>query len=617
MIKHLNLTFFSWILLFFATNTFAQIPDIYPTHWWVDMKHNQIQLLIKSTDSQFNKRNVSVVGQGVSIDKIHPLENGKYIAIDITISKNAQPGNVVFEFTQPKKKTIKATWSLKPRSKENFAQGVTSKDLIYLIMPDRFSNGDVSNDRIKGMLDQSLNRDSIFLRHGGDLQGIINKLDYLQDLGVTALWLMPVFENNRTERTEHGYGITNHYIVDPRLGNNALYKKLGDELHKRNMKLIQDAIYNHVGVEHFFVIDKPTKDWLNEWPDYTNTTYKDQPLFDPHGAESDKNIMLKGWFTPFMPDLNQNNPYVANFLIYHALWSVEEFGLDGWRIDTYPYNDLEFMNRCNQALLEEYPNISIFGETWVHGVPNQAYFTRNTINGIFKSNLPGVTDFQTNMYGIIHALTEPFGWTNGVNRLYQTLSNDFLYEDPMKNVIFLDNHDMTRFFSSVGEDVAKHKIGIGWLLTSRGIPQLYYGTEINMAGISNPDGWVRLDFPGGWPTDTVNKFNAAGRTPSEEEVFTWTKKLANFRKTSSAITTGKLMQYVPEDGVYVYFRYDHKQTIMCIMNTNDKAMTVKTSRFAERIGNFNKGKDVASNKTYVLDETLSVPEKTLLILELQ
>jgi glycosidase len=539
------------------------------------------------------------------------------MALDITISKDATPGNVTFEFTQAKKKAIKASWTLKPRSKDNLAQGVTSKDLIYLIMPDRFSNGDISNDRVKGMLDQTLNRDSIFLRHGGDLQGIINKLDYLQDLGVTALWLMPVFENDRTERTEHGYGITNHYKVDPRLGNNALYKKLGDELHKRGMKLIQDAIYNHVGVEHFFVKEKPTKDWLNEWPSYTNTTYKDQPLFDPYGSESDKNVMLKGWFTPQMPDLNQHNPYVANFLINHALWSVEEFGLDGWRIDTYPYNDLDFMNRCNQAMMEEYPNISIFGETWVHGVLNQAYFTKNKVGGVFKSNLPGVTDFQTNMYGIINALTEPFGWTNGVNRLYQTLSNDFVYEDPMKNVIFLDNHDMTRFFSSVGEDVAKQKMGIGWLLTSRGIPQLYYGTEINMAGISNPDGWVRLDFPGGWPTDKVNKFEASGRTPAEEEVYSWTKTLANFRKNSTAIGTGKLMQYVPVDGVYVYFRYDSKQTIMCIMNTNEKSMPLDTSRFNERIGNFKQGKDVASDKIYDLKASFEIPQKTMLILELR
>jgi glycosidase len=593
----------------------AQAIQVYPTHWWTGMKRNTIQLLVRAGDNQFHASQVTTSYPGIRIDKVHPLDN-TYLAIDLTITDQAKPGTIAFEFHLGRK-TQKINWLLKPRNTGKLAQGVTSADLIYLVMPDRFSNGDPANDKVKGLRDQSLNRDSIFLRHGGDLQGIINHLDYLQDLGITTLWLTPVWQNDMPSRTEHGYAITDHYQVDPRLGANDLYKKLSDELHKRNMKLIQDAVYNHVGFYHFFVQEKPTLDWLHEFPSYTNTTYKDQVLMDPHAATGDRQRMSDGWFTPMMPDLNQSNPYVANFLIQQALWSVEEFGVDGWRIDTYIYNDLAFMNRCNQALLEEYPHLSLFGETWVHGTANQAFFVRNTLNVPFKSNLPGVTDFQTNLYGIGSALNEPFGWTNGVNKLYQTLANDFLYEDPTKNVIFLDNHDMTRFFSTVNEDVSKLKMGLAWLLTCRGIPQLYYGTEVLMKGVSNPDGWVRLDFPGGWKGDPSDKFTSAGRNAQENEVFDWTRKLATFRRNSSALKTGLMMQYVPEEGVYVYFRHDDQQTVMCVMNTNDKPMAVNSARFSERIGAFKQGREIVSAKVYDLQKPLEMPARYMLVMELK
>lgn len=608
--------FCSVLLCFSILTGNAQVPDVYPTSWWTGMKHKTVQLLVKSTDPAFGQSAVTLSYPGVTLDKVHPLDNGKYLALDITIADNTAAGSVPIEFRRGKKRD-KVLWPLKARTTGRvYAQGINSSDFIYFLMPDRFSNGDPANDRLKGARDQSLNRDSIFHRHGGDLQGVINHLDYLQELGVTTLWLTPVIENDMPNRTEHGYAFTNHYKVEPRFGGDALYKKLSDELHKRNMKLIQDAVYNHVGLYHFFVVDKPTKDWLHEWPAYTNTTYKDQPLMDTHAAAADQKRMSDGWFTPMMPDLNQSNPYVANFLIQHAIWSVEEYGVDSWRIDTYIYNDLPFMNRCNQALLDEYPNLTMFGETWVHGVLNQAYFTRNRIDAAFKSNLPGVTDFQTNLYGIGNAVNEPFGWTNGVNRLYQTLANDFVYEDPMQNVIFLDNHDMTRFFSTVGEDVNKQKIGIAWLLTCRGIPQLYYGTEILMKGVSNPDGWVRLDFPGGWPGDKANKFTKEGRTERENEVFEWTKRLANFRKSSSALRTGKFMQYVPEDGVYVYFRYDDQQTVMCVLNSNDKAATIDLSRFGERLTGFTRGQEVATGKNVPVQGKLTVDGKYMLVVAL-
>lgn len=615
MLRLLTLPLFLVVALSFYSQ--AQQPEVYPPNWWTGMKHHTVQLLVKSADAQFNTSTVSIRGAGVVLKAVNKLDNGKYLALDLEIGADAAPGNVSIEFRKGKKSQT-VLWPLKQRTTDRkFAQGVTSADLVYLIMPDRFSNGDPSNDRIKGYKDQSLNRDSIYHRHGGDLQGVIDHLDYLQDLGVTTVWLTPVLENDMPDRTEHGYAITNHYKVDSRQGGSELYKKLSDELHKRNMKLIQDAVYNHTGLYHFFVQEKPTNDWLHEWPVYTGTNYKDQPLMDPYASKGDLKKMSDGWFTKFMPDLNQGNPYVANFLIQHALWSVEEFGVDGWRIDTYIYNDLPFMNRCNQALIDEYPNISLFGETWVHGVTNQAFFARNKFDTPFKSNLPGVTDFQTNLYGIAPAVNEPFGWTTGVNRLYSTLADDFVYADPTKNVNFLDNHDMNRFFSVVGEDLDKHKMGLAWLLTCRGIPQLYYGTEILMKGFTNPDGWVRLDFPGGWKDDKVNKFTSAGRTENENEAFTWTKNLATFRRTSSALTTGKFLQYVPENGVYVYFRYDDKQTVMCVMNTNDKEMTVDLKRFADQLKDHQTAFEIATGKTVALQETLKIRKKYVLAMELK
>ena len=595
---------------------YAQI-DVYPTNWWVGMKWNKVQLLIKGGSKDFAASKLNVNYAGVQITKVHQLDNPLYMAVDLTISPAAKPGKVNLEFTGKQGKQTVA-WELKPRRAGNgtvFAQGVQQKDFVYLIMPDRFRNGDYSNDRVAGMRDQTLNRDSVYHRHGGDLQGVIDGLDYLQNLGVTTVWMTPVLENDMPDRTEHGYAITNHYKVDTRHGGNAAYKKLSDELHKRGMKLIQDAVYNHVGVKHEFVLEQPTKDWLNQWPQYTNTNYKDQLLFDPYASPAEAAIMEKGWFTTQMPDLNHNNPYVANFLIQHALWSVEEFGVDGWRIDTYIYNNLPFMNRCNKALLDEYPKMTMFGETWVHGTANQAYFAENTIQTAFKSNLPGVTDFQTLFYGILPALNQPFGWTEGVNKLYTTLSNDFLYKDASKNCIFLDNHDLNRFYSEVKEDMGKMKMALAWLLTSRGIPQLYYGAEVLMKGEKNPnDGWVRLDFPGGWKGDQKNAFTGAGLKADEQAIQQYTAKLANFRKKSSAIATGKMMQFLPVDGLYVYFRYDAKQTVMCVMNTADKDMKVDFAKYAERTKGFNGAKDVVTGNA--VGSSFAIPAKQMWVLEL-
>lgn len=597
----------------------AQYAEVYPTNWWVNMKMSTVQLLLKSPNADFSKETISIDYPGIKLIKQHTFENGKYVALDIQVSTKAKPGTVAISCMNGNAKNI-IEWPLLERRAGNgtaFAQGVTAADFMYLALPDRFSNGDPSNDRIPGMRDQTLNRDSIYYRHGGDLQGITNHLDYLKQLGVTALWLMPVLENDRTERTEHGYAFTNHYKIDRRLGGEEAYLKLSDALHQQGMKLVQDAVYNHVDIDHILFIDKPSKDWFHQWPQYTGTSYKDQPVFDPYASKHDREITTNGWFTRQMPDLDQTNPYVANYLIQHAIWCVEKFGVDGWRIDTYLYNDLAFMNRCNKALLDEYPKISIFGELWVNGVVSQVYFVENNISiPTFKSNLPGATDFQTYMNGIVPALTQPFGWNEGVNRLYTTLASDYLYKDATRNVIFLDNHDLSRFYSVVGESVAKQKMGIQWLLTSRGVPQMYYGTEINMKGFTNPDGWVRLDFPGGWNGDQKNAFTTSGLTEDERTVQALVKTLANFRKTSSALTTGNLMQYVPDDGLYVYFRYDAQQTIMCVMNTSGKDKEVDFSKYSERTAGFNSAKSLTANYAFRLSDKTRISKDEMWVLEL-
>ncbi|TWI85720.1 glycosidase [Lacibacter cauensis] len=609
------------LLLTAVTFSFAQNSyELYPSNWWVGMKYNKIQLMIRGNDVGKHS-DFSIRYPGVTLTKVNRFSNRNYVILDITIAPVAKPGTIGIRSKNAAGKQSNFEFDLVPRRKGNgtaYANGATSSDLMYLIMPDRFSNGDPSNDRVPGMLDQTLRRDTVFNRHGGDLKGIQNHLDYFTDLGVTALWLNPIIENDMPERTEHGYAFTNHYKVDRRLGGNEAYRNLINAAHAKGIKIIQDAVYNHVGIEHILFKDQPDSTWFHRWPKFTQTNYKDQALFDPYAAAIDKKIMSDGWFVPSMPDWDQSNPFVQNFLIQHAIWTVEQFGIDGWRIDTYAYNDLVFMNKCNKALYDEYPRISIFGETWVHGVPNQSFFCENKYNIPYKSNLQATTDFQLLFYGIQPACNDKFGWTDGVNKLYTTAAQDYVYKDPMRQVIFLDNHDLPRFYSVVGEDTSKYKMAFAWMLTFRGIPQMYYGNEILMTGFTSPnDGYVRQDFPGGWEGDKDNKFTAAGRTEKENKIFNYIKRLANFRKTSSAIKTGKLMQFLPADGVYVYFRYDAKQTVMCVMNTNAEPKTIDLTRFTERIKGFSSAVDVAAGVEFKLEKELQLMPVSNLVLELK
>ncbi|MCA0238319.1 MAG: cyclomaltodextrinase N-terminal domain-containing protein [Bacteroidetes bacterium] len=623
--------FFCLALLHISAQNPA-IQRIDPTNWWVGMKNPELQLLVYGKDLKGSAVQISY--PGVVIRQVYEVENPNYLFVDLYIAPETQAGTFNLELSKTvqvkrgKKmvtETVKTSRAYELKVRDKHPQNVTSKDLIYLALPDRFSNGDPSNDKFADMADTASDRNNPFLRHGGDLKGIQNHLDYLSDLGITALWLNPVIENNQPQTDEggamrsayHGYGFTDHYNVDRRLGGNAAYQSLIDAAHARGIKIIQDAVYNHVGINHWFLRDQPMKNWLNQWDTYTNTSYRDDAVFDLlHGSTADFNVQQNGWFVPFLPDLNQHNPFVANYLIQHALWTVEFFGIDGWRVDTYQYNDLDFMNRCNAALLDEYPGMFITAENAVKTVVSQAFFVRNNLNIPFKSNCTSPNDFVF-YYAINDALNEKLDWDKGFNRLCIMFGQDMIYENPNLNMTFLDNHDQNRFFSVVGEDMNKYKQGIAILLTQRGVPQLYYGTEVLMKNFKNPsDAEVRRDFPGGWPGDKENKFTAAGRTAKENEAFNFVKKLAQYRKKSPALQSGQLTQFLPQDGMYVYFRHTDTQSVMVILNQSDEAKTLDTKRFSERLYGFTKGKNVLDDTTLNDLKKIAVPAMSVQVIEL-
>ena len=608
------------LLFLYCLPAFAQDSvTMYPTHWWTGMKSNKLQLMLQGNNIGANTFSINY--PGVTLVKTSKVENRNYVFLDLTISPATKPGRIVIQ-EKNSSSSRALSYELKSRRTGNgstYAQGVSQKDFIYLLMPDRFANGDSTNDSFADMRDTAHSRSNPFDRHGGDLQGVMAHMDYLKSLGVTTLWMTPVVENDmaRTQEggvsrsTYHGYAFTNQYRIDKRFGGNEVYKKLVANAHQNGLKVIQDAVYNHVGSDHFFIRDMPMKDWVNQWPQYQNTSYKEAPLVDPHASNADREVSVSGWFTPFLADLNQRNPFVATFLIQYAIWATEEFGVDGWRVDTYFYNDPTFLNNMNTALEREFPKLSVFGETLVTLPLNAAYFAQNNLTNIpHKHNTQGITD-QPLTVAMLDGLNQAFDWSGGVNRVYNTLAQDVLYKDASRNCIYLDNHDLDRMFSVLGEDTAKFKMAINWLLTLRGIPQLYYGTEILMKNFRNPtDAEVRRDFQGGWAGDSTNKFKPENRTPAEQHAWNYIATLANYRKTSTAITEGKLMQYVPENGLYVYFRYHPAQTVMVVSHTGAKEMTVNINRFLERTTGFARMKNSITGEVLPLKDFTIQPKQS-------
>jgi len=517
-----------------------------------------------------------------------------------------------------KKQVVTMSYELKQRDQSlGNHEGFDASDVIYLLMPDRFANGDTTNDDVTGMLEKA-DRVNPNGRHGGDIKGIEQHLDYLSDLGATAIWINPLLENNMPAYSYHGYAMTDFYKVDPRFGSNNDYKNLIHEAHQKGLKVIQDMVFNHCGTNYFWKDDLPTEDWYNQWPEFTRSNYRGGVVTDPHASKSDEHKMVAGWFDTSMADLNQDNELVANYLIQNSIWWIESTGLDGIRQDTYPYPYKDFMAKWMQRVLDEYPDFNVVGEAWLSYPVSVAYWMENDRNfDGYHSYLTNVFDFPL-MYAISKAFNEQEGWSTGTAELYEVISQDFVYSHPENLVLFADNHDGDRFYSKMGEDIRKFKLAMAFLMTTRGIPQIYYGTEILMTGLEhNGHGDIRKDFPGGWPGDTLNAFTAKGRTKEQNEAFNYLKTLMNWRKDKKVIHNGKLTHYIPQDGVYVYFRYNNHASVMILLNNTDKTKTVDGKRFKENLSGYTKGRSVMDNKTIENLNTITIPAKSPLIIELE
>jgi len=480
-----------------------------------------------------------------------------------------------------------------------------------------FANGNINNDFVEEMK-EGHNRKDPSGRHGGDIKGIIDHLDYIADMSFTALWLNPVLENDQEQHSYHGYSTTDFYKVDARLGTNEDYKRLGKLAKEKGIKLIMDMIFNHCGFEHWWMEDMPTSDWINFYPDYIKTNHKKTINQDPHASKIDSKKMTDGWFVPSMPDLNQRNPFMATYLIQNSIWWIEYVGLAGIRMDTYPYPDKYMMSEWNKRVLKEYPDFNIVGEEWNLNPGIVSYWQKGQNNSDgYEPNLPSLMDFPLQS-SLQKALTEKENRNSGFIKLYETLANDFLYPNPNNLVIFLNNYDMSRFYMQVGKDVNLFKLGIAYILTTRGIPQIFYGTEILMTHKeSNSHGHIRKDFPGGWEDDEVNAFTSEGLSAKEFEIQNFFKKLLNWRKGNSVIHTGKLTHFVLEDGVYAFFKYNDNKKVMIVLNKNNKDYHLNLEKFNEIIGESSVGKDVISDKEFKLKKKIVLPALTPLILELQ
>ena len=615
MIKTLG---FSKLLLLTAlisnAITAQKIERVEPPVWFTGMKETALQLMVYGKDISFC--DVTADYPGVKVTAMIRTGNPNYLFVNIDISDKTVPGTVKLSFVSGKKKLVHDYTLLAKPSDQ--AKGFNTSDVIYLLMPDRFANGDPSNDNTDVMLEKA-DRTNPNGRHGGDLKGIYDHLDYIKNLGVTGIWLNPFLENNQPAYSYHGYSITDLYKVDPRYGTNGDFKNLISKAHSMDLKLVMDMIFNHIGSGHWWMKDLPSEDWIHQFDTFTRTNYRVSTNMDPYAAKSDAYLSEKGWFDYTMPDLNQDNPLVETYLIQNSLWWIAYFGIDGIRMDTYPYPEKNMMSRWAAKVTEEFPGFFIVGEVWYQQEALTAYWALDKVNSDgYRSNLPSVTDFPLSL-ATHRAFSEPDNWSDGMARLYGVLSQDFIYPDPFRNVIFLDNHDLTRFFTQTEMRLDIYKMALSFILTTRGIPQFYYGTEIVMEGDKNRgDGFLRRDFPGGWQGDVKNAFTGTELTATEKEAFDFTKKMLNWRKDKEVIHSGKLKQFIPENGLYVYFRYNERESVMVLLNNNEKeSITIKGERYAEALEGFTKGSDVITGKAIDDLSSFRIAPKTAMVLELK
>ena len=612
------------------------IDRIDPTDWFVGMKNPSLQLMVYGKDIA-SVQEVTTDYSGAVVDSVVRLDSPNYLLVYMNL-RNAQPGTMTLKFNLEKRKTLTYAYTLKAREMSGDKRiGFDISDVLYMLMPDRFAQGAGHNPQVKGMRPYKEDRTQPSLRHGGDLNGIREHLDYFNELGVTALWLTPVLENDSPDNeqgysTYHGYATTDYYRVDPRFGTNADYRRLCDEAHAKGLKVVMDMIFNHSGFEHPWTLDMPTKDWLNlpDWlkesqgtsnptgTSFLQTSYKLTPVKDPYASKVDLRETVDGWFVPTMPDLNQRNQHLMTYLIQNSKWWIETIGIDGIRMDTYPYADAKGMARWMKELDEEYPNFNTVGETWVTEPAYTAAWQKDSRLSKENSYLKTVMDFSffDKLSQAKNEETDP--WWQGLNRLYNSFVYDYLYEDPTHVMAFIDNHDTDRFLGN-GKDTLALKQALALLMTVRRIPQLYYGTEILMNGTKEvTDGNVRKDFPGGFPGDKRNAFTKEGRTRAENGMFNWLSRLLHWRNGNETIIRGYQTQFIPYNGIYVITRRWHRNTVMTILNGTSKEAVLEVARYAEL---FDDGQDVshvqdvATGRYYDLTKNLKLKPRQSLVLE--
>lgn len=598
----------------------TKIDHIEPENWYVGMKNSSLQLMVYGKNIRDSR--VSVAYSGVKIDSLVRLDSPNYLFIYLNLS-GAKPGNMVLNIDGKK-----VNYPLKARTMSGDKRiGFDNSDVLYVLMPDRFASGRNITKPMKGLNPYVVDRSKPSLRHGGDLEGVRQHLDYFNQLGVTALWFTPVLENNlpdmNSQSSYHGYATTNYYRVDPRFGTNEDYARLVAEAHAKGLKVVMDMIFNHCGYDHPWVKDMPSKDWFNtpEWMKkgdsyYLQTSYKLTPVLDPYASKVDKRETVDGWFVRSMPDLNQKNPHVMTYLIQNSEWWIETVGIDGIRMDTYPYADRKAMSQWMKILNEEYPNFNTVGETWVTEPAYTAAWQKDSKLSKVNSYLKTVMDFS--FYDKINLAKheETDVWWKGLNRIYNSLCYDYLYENPSSVMAFIENHDTDRFLEN-GKDTLALKQALALLLTINRIPQLYYGTEVLMNGTKEvTDGNVRCDFPGGFVGDKHNAFTAEGRTKAENSMFNWLSKLLKWRRNNMVITKGKQIQFIPYKGVYVIARQWNDQTILTILNGTSQPVTLPLDRYAEVIGNHQEAKDVISGRKVKLGSELQLKARDTKVIEL-
>jgi len=611
---------FSLILFILGSTLFAQkIDRIEPAYWWVGMENNQLELLIYGKDiAQFTP---SVNNKNIQISAVKKTGNNNYLFLNLDLSK-AVSGKFNINFSKKgKRNNFSVAYELKERSQDSkLRQGFNSSDVIYLITPDRFANGDVTNDVVKTMNEKTVDRKNDYGRHGGDIKGMTNHLDYLEEMGFTAIWPTPVLTNDMKEASYHGYAMTNFYEVDPRFGTMEDYKELAQSAKNKGIKLIMDQVANHIGLEHWWMKDLPASDWVNYQDEFLKnnmvvTNHRRTTNQDPYASVKDRNLMSEGWFVSSMPDLNQRNPLLATYLIQNSIWWIETLDLGGIRQDTYPYPNKQFMSDWAGAIMKEYPNFSIVGEEWSTNPLLVGYWQQGAKNKDgYVSNLSSTMDFPMQK-AIVDALNETESWDKGFVKMYEGLANDFSYANPSKIMIFPDNHDMDRIFTQLKENLVNTKMALGYMLALPRIPQLYYGAEILMQNSAKPGdhGLIRTDFPGGWKDDKVNAFTGEGLTSNQVEMQSFLKKLLNYRKNSEAIHSGKTIHFAPKNGVYTLFRIRNDEIVTVILNKNDKPISLDLNRF-EEVGLTGKlVKNIITDEAFMFENNLEIGSKGVLM----